>query len=122
MADSAIAPEVVPLPLKIPVKVVAGAFPFTIVFLITLSVAPLDADALPFQNTTEVVPAFVFSMVRFLEVVLLLLPSIVIKSPPLILIIAAVLLPEITLVTPDAGLKVNVAVLLAPVMVLIVSG
>ena len=64
-AASATFPAVVPLEDKIAANVVVGALPLTIEFLIVTLLAPLEALALPTQTTTDVVPVFVFSKVKF---------------------------------------------------------
>ena len=91
-------------------------------FLIVLFIAPAPAPKLTNDIAVgAVVPVFV--MVRFLEVVPLLDPSMVIKSPPFILISAPdANEPLIVAVTPVAGLIVNVLLALPPVIAFIVKG
>src|ERR1700752_2908690 len=85
--------------------VVVDELPVMIQFLSILLVAPSDALALAIQITAlPDMAVFVLVMVRFLEEVPLLEPSIVTLSAPFNLMIAAALLPVKVEVTPLPGL------------------
>ena len=73
--------EDVPPP-NTPIRVVVEALPVIIEFLTVLLAAPWEAVALAIQTTPDVVPVFVFAMVRFLDDVPLFDPSIVTKLQP----------------------------------------
>src|SRR4051794_37899520 len=97
-----------PAPINVPAVPVV-VVPTRLTFLTTLLVAP-SATAVCIQIAAELVPAFVFVIVKLRDEVPLFEPSIVTKSDPLSTISALALEPVMVTVLPLAGLIVTVLV------------
>ena len=114
------------LPEKTPARVPAVAVtvdPTRLIFLTTLFVAPAPAPVLVRQTSAELVPEFVFVIVKSrLVPPAVFEPSMITQSAPFTLIMHDALLPLIDGLTPDAGLIVTVLTALDPLFALITIG
>ena len=107
---AAVVEMVVLPPIYIPIKVVAAAFPSMMQFLMMLLLAPFpEAGAASQITALPEVATLVLANVRFRDEEPLLEPSMVTLSAPFNLITAPVATLALNVVvTPEAGLMVNV--------------